>query len=124
MRKKDCLIYVMGLLYVAAGINHFVHPDFYIKMIPFLPEPKLLNNLSGIFEIVLGAGVIFRSTRRASAYGLIALLITVFPANVYMALNWQLWGESPLPLIIRLPFQPLLIWWAWQYTGKPREMQQ
>jgi uncharacterized membrane protein len=115
---KEKMVYVMGLLYIAAGVNHFMNPAFYEGMIPFLPQASLLNILSGVVEILLGIGVMFVPTRRIAAFGLIALLIVVFPANIYMALHWQNWGDSPTPFLIRLPFQLVFIWWAWLYTKK------
>jgi uncharacterized membrane protein len=75
---KEKMVYVMGLLYIAAGVNHFMNPAFYEGMIPFLPQASLINVLSGIVEILLGIGVMFAPTRRIAAFGLIALLIVVF----------------------------------------------
>lgn len=115
MRKYS--VYLMGLLYVLAGINHFVHPDFYLKMlVGFLPYPEILNAVSGVAEIVLGVGICVPMTRKWSAYGLILLLIAIFPANVNMALHAEQWSFSMAALYLRLPIQFLLIWWAYAYT--------
>ena len=104
----------MGLLYVLAGINHFVHPEFYLKMlVGFLPAPEWLNWISGAAEIILGAGVCFAATRKWSAYGIILLLVAIFPANINMALHASDWSFSTIALYVRLPIQFLLIWWAW-----------
>lgn len=114
---KKYLVYVMGSLYVLAGINHFVSPAFYMKMlVGFLPYPLMLNYLSGAIEILLGVGVMVPQTRRISAWGIIALLVAVFPANINMALHAQQWGMSAAGLYLRLPVQFLLIWWAYIYT--------
>ena len=78
-------VYTMGLFYVIAGANHFFNPEFYLKMMPdYLPFHEFLNQLSGAGEVLLGLGVLFSPTRRWSSLGIIALLIAVFPANVFM----------------------------------------
>ena len=111
-------LYVMAIIYIAAGINHFRNPRLYIKIIPpFFPNPKLLNALAGIAEIVLGILLCFKITSGAAAWGLIALLIAVFPANIYMVSNEKAgFGLPKWLLLLRLPMQILLIVWAYQYT--------
>ena len=108
----------MGLLYVAAGVNHFVHAEMYLAIMPpWLPAHRFLVYLSGIMEIIFGALLWFPGTRRLAAWGIILLLIAVFPANIQMALNYYHHQSPQLWLaIFRLPLQFLLIWWAWQYT--------
>jgi uncharacterized membrane protein len=115
MRKA--LLYIMGVLYIGAGLNHFVHPEFYDRMMPaILPFPRQLAYLSGIMELLLGAGLMIPATRRFAAWGVIALLIGVFPANVNMAVHASAWGLSVVYLFLRLPLQLLLIYWAYTYT--------
>ena len=110
-------VYLMALLYVVAGINHFVHPAFYEKMIAnFLPDTALIVKMSGLAEITLGSFLLFPKTKRIAAYGVILLLIVVFPANINMALHPQLWPISPLFLLMRLLFQFVLIYWAYQIS--------
>jgi uncharacterized membrane protein len=111
---------LMALAYIAAGINHFVHPSFYIAIMPhWLPAQALLVAWSGVAEIVLGVALLFRPTRRAAAWGIIALLIAVFPANVQMAQDYYHSGHPQLwAALLRLPVQGLLIWWAWLYTKR------
>jgi uncharacterized membrane protein len=110
-------LYIQALVYIAAGINHFIRPRIYLALMPpYLPAHQLLVDLSGIAEVVLGLGLLLPATRTWAAWGLILLLIAVFPANVHMAMSdqfaripdWIRWG--------RLPLQGLLIWWAYQYT--------
>ena len=114
---KKYSIYLMGAAYVLAGINHFAHTDFYLKMLTgFLPYPVALNVISGAAEIILGIGVMIPKTRKISAWGIILLLVAIFPANINMALHWQDWGQSIAPFLIRLPIQFLLLWWAYTYT--------
>jgi uncharacterized membrane protein len=111
-------LYVMALLYVVAGLNHFRTPRLYHKIIPpYFPNPKTINLLSGTLEIVLGILLCIPLLSEFAAWGIIALLIAVFPANVYMYQN----DEAALGLpqwmrFIRLPLQLVLIWWAYLYT--------
>ena len=105
---------VLALLFVGAGVWHFVHPLTYQRIMPpWLPAPLLLVYVSGGFEILGGLGVLPRRTRRLASWGLVALLIAVFPANLYMA---QIHAQLHVPAWVawgRLPLQALLIWWAW-----------
>lgn len=107
---------LLGLFFIAAGLNHFVHPDFYIRMLPdWLPAHVSLVQISGICEIAGGVGVLFPKTRRAAAFGLIALLIAVFPANVQMAMHPELYRDigTEMAFAIRLPLQFLIVAWVW-----------
>ena len=106
--------YALALLFVLAGSWHFVHPATYLAIMPpQLPHPLALVYVSGIFEILGGLGLLLHRTRRLAGWGLLALLVAVFPANVYMALihkqlhipGWVAWG--------RLPLQLPLLWWVW-----------
>lgn len=110
-------LYVMAALYTLAGVNHFWSPRGYLAIMPpFLPYPVLMNYGSGLAEIGLGAGLLFPQTRIWAAWGVIALLIAVFPANVYMAVGDKFAHLSPWIRWGRLPIQGLLIGWAYQYT--------
>lgn len=114
---KYILLYVMGVAYILAGINHFLKPQFYEKMLTgFLPYPSALNIISGVAEIVLGIGLMIPATRIISAWGIVLLLIAIFPANINMALHPDKWSIPAVALYCRLPLQLLLIWWAYQYT--------
>ena len=122
-RFKRPLLYLMGPLYVIAGILHFIVPELYAQIIPpFLPAPLALVYLSGVAEIAVGIGVLIPRTRRYAAWATIALLIAIFPANVYMATSMVvvdgIGGGDPSPLIRwgRLPLQGVLILWAYWYT--------
>lgn len=125
-RLKRPLCYVMGLTYVVAGVLHFVAPTVYEQVVPpSLPRPRELVYLSGVAEVGLGIGVLFDRTRRPSAWGLVALLVAVFPANVHMATADDLdlrgvpeWARDPpdAALWARLPLQAVLVLWAWWYT--------
>ncbi|MFN8004039.1 MAG: DoxX family protein [Acidobacteriota bacterium] len=115
---KSVLKYLLAFFFVAAGINHFWHPDFYLKMMPpYLPWPAALHLLAGLCEIVLGVLLLIPRWQQLAAWGMIALLIAVYPANIYMALNPHLFsGMNPTALWIRLPFQFLFVAWAWWFT--------
>jgi len=115
---KMVLLGLMGVAYVLAGVNHFAHPDFYLQMMPdYLPWHAFLVQLSGAAEVLLGVLVLVPRTRRLAAWGVIALLIAVFPANLNMALHHDAFPDVPaLGLYIRLPVQLVLIAWAYWYT--------
>ena len=110
----------MSLLYVAAGINHFWHTQTYMDIMPaFIPMPLSMVYISGVAEILLGILLIPKITRRYAAWGIIFLLIAVFPANVQMMLNFLHENKPGLWLtIIRLPLQILLIMWVYVHTKK------
>jgi len=107
-----------GILFVAASVGHFVRPDFYTRIMPpYLPWHRELVYLSGVCEAVLGVLLIAPRTTRIAAWGLVALLIAVFPANVHMALNPDLFAEFPQSALwLRLPLQGVLIAWAYWLT--------
>ena len=114
---KTILLYVMAALYVVAGINHFVRPRMYVKIIPpYLPAPEMLNYVAGAAEVMLGVGLLFSATRPWAAWGIVALLVAVFPANLYMYQH-NTFGIPSWVLLVRLPLQLVLIAWAWWYTG-------
>jgi uncharacterized membrane protein len=112
------LKYLLGLAFVAAGANHFAHPAFYLSIMPpYLPWPVLLVYLSGFCAIALGIALLTPRFTRAAAWGLIALSIAVFPANIHMALHAELFPQfSPAALWLRLPLQAAIIAWAYWYT--------
>jgi len=108
---------VIAVIFIAAGINHFVAPAFYESIVPpILPRPDLMVVVSGVAEVLGGAGLLVARLRRAAAWGLIALLIAVYPANIFMALNPELPPQVRFPewsLWARLPIQFVMIWLVW-----------
>jgi uncharacterized membrane protein len=110
------------VLFVLAGLNHFVNPGFYMKIMPpYLPWHLPLVYLSGLFETALGVLLLIPAFTRAAAWGLVALLIAVFPANIHMAVNPQLYPDlTHTALWLRLPLQAVLIAWAYWYTRPAR----
>ena len=111
------------MLFIVAGVNHFASPDGYMAMLPpMLPWPMALIYISGAAEVLGGAGVMYSRTRRISGWGLIALLIAVFPANIFAALHGFNGGAvERVILITRLPLQAVLIAWVYRscVEGKP-----
>lgn len=107
----------MGLVYVLAGINHFRTPRLYLKIIPpYFSNPKLINQLSGLAEILLGVCVCISQLSSIASIGIIILLIAVFPANLYMYQNDKARLGLPKWLtLLRLPIQLILIYWAYLY---------
>jgi len=114
----------MGPLYVLAGALHFVVPELYVQIVPpILPAALALVYLSGLAEIAVGVGVLVPQTRRYAAWGTIALLVAIFPANLYMATSGVVVDGAPgggdpsaLARWGRLPLQGVLILWAYWYT--------
>jgi uncharacterized membrane protein len=119
---RTVLRWVLALFMVAAGVNHFVSTDAYVAMVPAaLPAHLLLVQISGVAEIAGGLGLLIPATRRLAAWGLIALFVAVFPANINMAVNHLPLGGQVLPawaLWARLPLQLVLVGWAYLYTRR------
>ena len=110
---------LLGVFFVASGVNHFVSPRSYRAIVPprLADDAKLLVEVSGVAEVLGGVGVLLSPTKRVSGLGLIALLAAVFPANVYMAREFERFERIPCwALYARLPLQPLMMWWAWRAT--------
>lgn len=120
MSRRPWSIYLLALLFVGAGLLHFLRPETYLRIMPpALPAPRLLVLLSGVAEVAGGLGLLLPATRRSAAWGLLALLLAVFPANVYML---QIHEQLHLPAWVawaRLPLQPLLMWWVWRAGRRP-----
>ena len=117
------LKYLLVAFFVLGGINHFINPAFYVRMMPpYLPWHLFLVYLSGAFEAGLGLLLLAPRFTRVAGWGLIALLIAVFPANLQMALHHELWPEfSVAKLWWRLPLQIVFFAWVYFATLSPRE---
>ncbi len=109
---------LFALIFLVAGVVHFVRPSGFVAIIPpYLPAPLALVYVSGACEILLGGALLLPRWQRLAAWGLVALLIAVFPANVQMALHPGLHPAwTPFLRWARLPVQGLLIAWAFAYT--------
>ena len=120
---KQVARWLMILLYMGAGINHFISAAFYTDIMPpWIPWHLQIVYISGVAEFILGILLIPNKTRRFAAWGIILLLIAVFPANIQMLLN-RLHDHHPHTwvAVARLPLQGVLIWWAWLYTKAPKK---
>ena len=118
MRARRLARYLFGAGFILAGLNHFLMTAFYVSIVPpYLPWPWALVVISGLAEIGLGALLLFQRWAPPAAWGLIALLIAVFPANLYMALRPELYPWAPVAALwLRLPVQAVLIAWAYWHT--------
>jgi uncharacterized membrane protein len=110
-------LYLMGFMYVFAGSMHYIKPKIYLRIMPrYLPSPKFLVHLSGAAEILLGIGVCLSATKNVSIYALIAMLILFFAVHFYMLKGEkESAGIAKWLLILRIPLQFVLIFWAYQY---------
>lgn len=110
-------LYLMAGFYVFAGVMHFLNPKFFLKMIPpYIPYPEAVNLLVGVIELGLGLMLVFPQTRSLAAWGVMALLVAVFPANWYHHQKAKATGKLVAATLIRLPFQLVLIYWAYLYV--------
>jgi uncharacterized membrane protein len=117
-RRLTLSIVLLSIGFVAAGILHLAKPAPYVRIVPrWLPAPEMLVLVSGLCEIAGGLGLLLPATRAAAGWGLIALLVAVFPANLQMLLDANTHGASrgwQAALAARLPLQAALIWWVWR----------
>ncbi|MEQ9366087.1 MAG: DoxX family protein [Leptospirales bacterium] len=115
---KKIGLYMMATLYTLAGVMHFVRPEFFMRIMPpYLPFHLAIVYISGAAEIVLGIGLLIPRYRKLAAWGVILLLIAVFPANVYHYTSGGAGMEISQGMLIgRLFFQAVLIAWACVYT--------
>jgi uncharacterized membrane protein len=110
-------LFLAAFLFILAGIMHFFKERVYMKMMPiYIPYHQVMVLTSGIAEVVLGFGLLFPLTQIYAAWGLIVLLVAVFPANIYMATSGKFHRIPSILLWLRLPLQFVLIWWMYQYT--------
>lgn len=113
---------MMAGFYILAGLNHFINPDFYTPLIPdYLGNPDLINAVSGVAEIILGAGILFDGTRKVSSYLIIAMLIAFIPAHIYFmesgnCIEGGLCVAAWVSWVRLLIIHPLLMYWAWSVS--------
>ncbi len=116
--RPSISLWLIGIGFIIAGLLHLIRPQPYVQIMPtWLPAPLLLVLISGVFEILGGAGILLPMTRVLAGWGLIALLVAVFPANVQMLIGAHHAHASrayQAALVARLPLQGLLIWWVWR----------
>ena len=114
--------YLLALSLVVTGTLHILRPDFYLKIMPpYMPWPLELVYLSGAIGLLLGLLLLLPRCSRWAAWGIIALLIAVFPANLYLYQHQEIMPGPPLLHLLRLPLQAAFILWAfWHTTGDGR----
>jgi len=117
-RGRHVALIVLSVFFVIAGANHFLDPDFYLRMMPgYLPAHGFLVAVSGLTEMGLGVAVLAPSIRQKAGWGLIGFLVVVFPANLHMALSPAAFPSVPVAaLYLRLPVQGLFLFWTWWVT--------
>ena len=114
--------WILAALFIAGGIGHFVAPDYYMRIMPpYLPFHRPLVLISGAIELILGVLLLIPRYSRFAAWGLIALLIAIFPANIYLFQHQEILPAPPILHLLRLPLQGVLILWAFAYTRRRRE---
>lgn len=115
---KYLSLIVMGVFYISIGISHFTSPIWYVKIVPpYLPYKLELVYISGLFEILFGGMLFFKKTRFLAGWGLILLLIAVYPANIYLAqTNGAAMNTTPLIAWGRLPVQFIFVGLAYWHS--------
>ncbi|SRX74844.1 DoxX family protein [Aequorivita antarctica] len=110
--------YLMGVLFVLAGMNHFRKPKLYERIMPpYIPAHSAMVMLSGIAEMILGFMVMNKNTQSEAAWGIIIMLLVFLSVHIYMLQNEKAAMKMPKwVLILRLPLQFGLIYWAYLYT--------
>jgi len=120
-RIKAISKYVLAIFMIAAGTMHFVNPEFFLKIMPpYLPFHQELVLVSGVCEIILGILLLVPRCSRWAAWGIVALLIAVFPANLYLYQHQGILPASPLVHLLRLPLQGVFVLWAYWHTRAAR----
>lgn len=118
---KSISKYLLAIFMIGAGTMHFVNPAFFLKIMPpYLPIHKELVLVSGVCEVLLGVLLLIPKCSHLAAWGIVALLIAVFPANIYLFQNQDLMPASPFVHFLRLPLQGAFILWAYWHT-RPAE---
>ena len=109
---------VMGVFYISIGVSHFTSPIWYVQIVPpYLPYKLELVYISGLFEILFGGMLFFKKTRLFAGWGLILLLIAVYPANIYLAqTNGAAMNTTPLIAWGRLPVQFIFVGLAYWHS--------
>ena len=115
---KKLVLFGLAAFFINAGVNHFINPDFYLSIMPpAFPLHPAAVYLSGFFEVLGGVCVLIPRLRKIAGWGLVALLVAVYPANIYMAITPEAFPDIPIAaLYVRLAFQFLFFYWAFSVT--------
>ncbi|MCE9606690.1 MAG: DoxX family protein [Planctomycetia bacterium] len=113
--------FLYAIFLLGAGAMHFLRPEFYVKIMPpYLPWHLPLVYLSGVAEMGLGALLLVPGYTRLAAWGIIALMIAIFPANIYVYQHQEILPAPPYVHLWRLPLQAMFILWAFSLTRTPK----
>jgi uncharacterized membrane protein len=115
---KKLVLLGLAAFFINVGVDHFVNPDFYLNIMPpSFPLHAEAVYISGFFEVVGGISLLIPRLRKIAGWGLVALLIAVYPANIYMAITPQAFPDIPVTLLyVRLAFQFVFFYWAYSVT--------
>ena len=115
---NNLVLFGLSAFFIYFGVDHFINPDFYLSIMPPLfPLHEEAVYISGFFEIVGGIGVLIPRFRKIAGWGLVALLIAVYPANIYMAIYPEVFPDIPIEMLyFRLALQFLFFYWAYSVT--------
>ena len=115
---KKLVLFGLAAFFINVGVDHFVNPDFYLSIMPpaFPMHPEAVY-ISGFFEILGGVCALIPRLRKIAGWGLLTLLIAVYPANIYMAITPEAFPDIPITLLyVRLALQFLFFYWAYSVT--------
>ena len=115
---KKIVLFGLAAFFINVGVDHFVNPEFYLSIMPpAFPLHLEAVYISGFFEILGGVGVLIPRLRKIAGWGLVALLVAVYPANIYMAITPEAFPKASVALLyVRLAFQFLFFYWAYSVT--------
>ena len=115
---KKTVLFGLAAFFINVGVDHFVNPEFYLSIMPpAFPLHLEAVYISGFFEVLGGLGVLIPRLRKIAGWGLVALLVAVYPANIYMAITPEAFPEASVALLyVRLAFQFLFFYWAYSVT--------
>ena len=115
---KNIVLFGLAAFFINVGVDHFVNPEFYLSIMPpAFPLHLEAVYISGFFEVLGGVGVLIPRLRKIAGWGLVALLVAVYPANIYMAITPEAFPEASVTLLyVRLAFQFLFFYWAFSVT--------
>ena len=115
---RKLVLFGLAAFFINIGINHFVNPDFYLSIMPpAFPMHAEAVYVSGFFEVLGGICVLIPRLRKIAGWGLVALLVAVYPANIYMAITPEAFPDFPVALLyVRLVFQFVFFYWAFSVT--------
>ena len=117
IRRKIVLL-SLAIFFIYFGFDHFINPDFYLSIMPpSFPLHHEAVYISGLFEIIGGMGLLIYRFRKIAGWGLFALLIAVYPANIYMAVTPSAFPDIPIFILyLRLGLQFIFLYWAYTIT--------